>query len=78
MHALKTYMNIKQSEYLYNVLRFNGAIEYYPDILYRKFKPGQGLEKKNPNKSLDSQSLHTDSSRNLINALSLNYAGSHT
>lgn len=46
MHALKTSMNIKQSEYLFNVLRFNGAIKYYPDILYRKFKPGQGLEKK--------------------------------
>lgn len=70
MHALKTSMNIKQSEYLYNVLRFNGAIKYYPDILYRKFKPGQGLEKKT-NKSLDSQSLHTDSSRNLINAVIL-------
>lgn len=52
MHALKTYMNIKQSEYLYNVLRFNGAIEYYPDILYRKFKPGQGLEKKTPTSHL--------------------------
>lgn len=61
MHALKTSMNIKQSEYLYNVLRFNGAIKYYPDILYRK----------KTNKSLDSQSLHTDSSRNLINAVIL-------